>query len=358
VTSAPARALSTGAIFDFELPPELEANVPPEVRGNGRDDVRMLVAETDPQRLRHAHIRDLPRVLRPGDILVVNTSATIPAALRATTPHGPARLHLSTPLPGGLWTVELRSPTGGRWETEVPAEVSVTGGGRVHLLAPFGTSLRLWVASLEFGDDVTGYLARWGSPIRYQHTDEWPLEAYQTTFATEPGSAEMPSAGRVLTPLLITDLVAHGIEVTPLVLHCGVSSLELDEDPYPERYKVPAATARRVNETRAAGGRVIAVGTTVVRALESVVDATGLVHPGQGLTEVVVGPERGVRAVDGLITGWHEPHASHLALVEAVAGRSLLEASYRAALAGGYQWHEFGDLHLILRTARGTGSVS
>jgi S-adenosylmethionine:tRNA ribosyltransferase-isomerase len=168
----------------------------------------------------------------------------------------------------------------------------------------------------------------------------------------------MPSAGRALTPRLITDLVAHGIEVTPLVLHCGVSSLELDEDPYPERYKVPVETARRINETRAAGGRVIAVGTTVVRALESVVDDTGLVHPGQGWTEVVIGPDRGVHAVDGLLTGWHEPRASHLALVEAVAGRELMEVSYRAALDGGYQWHEFGDLHLILRKVRRPGWVS
>jgi S-adenosylmethionine:tRNA ribosyltransferase-isomerase len=240
----------------------------------------------------------------------------------------------------------------------VPTEVVVSGGGRIHFLAPFGTSLRLWVASLDFDGDVSEYLSHWGSPIRYEHTHEWPLETYQTTFATEPGSAEMPSAGRALTPRLITDLVAHGIEVTPLVLHCGVSSLELGEDPFPERYKVPAETARRINETRAAAGRVIAVGTTVVRALETVVDAAGLVHPGRGLTDVVVGPDTGVRAVDGLLTGWHEPRASHLAMVESVAGRDLLEASYRTALEARYQWHEFGDLHLILRGRRGAGSVS
>jgi S-adenosylmethionine:tRNA ribosyltransferase-isomerase len=349
-TSAPARASSVGAGFDFDLPPELESNVPPEVRGRGRDDVRMLVAESDPPRLRHAHVRDLPQVLTPGDVLVINTSATIPAALPTTAPAGAARLNLSSPLPGGLWTAELRSASGGRWEGDVPSEVSVSGGGRVSFLAPFGSSPRLWVASFDLGGDVMEYLGRWGSPIRYLHSKEWPLEAYQTTYATEPGSAEMPSAGRALTPRLITDLIARGIGVTPLVLHCGVSSLELDEDPYPERYRVPAETARRINEARAAGGRVIAVGTTVVRALATVVDPTGLVHPGRGWTDVVVGPGTGVSTIDGLLTGWHEPRASHLAIVEAVAGRDLLERSYRAALDRGYQWHEFGDLHLILRS--------
>ncbi|MGH2789135.1 MAG: S-adenosylmethionine:tRNA ribosyltransferase-isomerase [Actinomycetota bacterium] len=347
-TSAPARASSAGTAFDFELPPELEASVPPEVRGRARDDVRMLVAEADTARLRHAHVRDLPRVLNPGDLIVINTSATTPAALDAATPDGPARLHLSTPLPGGLWTVELRSATGGMWNRDVPGVVSVAGGGRARFHAPFGASARLWVASLDVPNGIDHYLARWGTPIRYEHARAWPLAAYQTTYATEPGSAEMPSAGRALTPRIITDLVARGIGVTPLVLHCGVSSLELDEEPYPERYRVPSETARRVNETRAGGGQVIAIGTTVVRALETVADGTGRVHPGAGWTDIVVDPEGGVRAINGLVTGWHQPRASHLALVEAVAGRDLLHRSYRAAVDGGYLWHEFGDLHLLL----------
>jgi S-adenosylmethionine:tRNA ribosyltransferase-isomerase len=136
--------------------------------------------------------------------------------------------------------------------------------------------------------------------------------------------------------------------VAPLVLHCGVASLEEGEAPYAEQYRVPVDTARRIALARRTGGRVVAVGTTVVRALETVVDDTGDVHPGAGWTELVVTPERGVRAVDGLVTGWHEPAASHLLLLEAVAGRPLLEASYAAALDGGYRWHEFGDSHLIL----------
>jgi S-adenosylmethionine:tRNA ribosyltransferase-isomerase len=128
----------------------------------------------------------------------------------------------------------------------------------------------------------------------------------------------------------------------------GVASLEADEQPYPEHATLPRATAARVNATRAAGGRVVAIGTTVVRALESAVDPLGRVHAFDGWTDLVITPERGVRVVDGLLTGWHEPEASHLLLLEAIAGRELLELSYEAAVSEGYLWHEFGDVHLIL----------
>jgi S-adenosylmethionine:tRNA ribosyltransferase-isomerase len=131
-------------------------------------------------------------------------------------------------------------------------------------------------------------------------------------------------------------------------LHTGVASLESGELPYPEYFKVPTATAHRVNAARRDGGRVIAVGTTVVRALETVVDRSGKVHPGNGWTDMIVTPARRVRSVDGLLTGWHEPEASHLAMLEAIAGPKLLERSYTVALEEGYLWHEFGDVHLVL----------
>ena len=159
----------------------------------------------------------------------------------------------------------------------------------------------------------------------------------------------MPSAGRPFTQRVLDDLLARGVQVAPLVLHTGVSSLERGERPYPERYRVPAHTATRVNAHRAAGGRVIAVGTTVVRALETVAAPDGRVEPARAGPSLTITPERGVRAVDGLLTGWHEPDASHLLMLEAVGGRELLERSYAAALAAGYRWHEFGDSHLILR---------
>ena len=337
----------------FELPRELEAHEPPEARGLTRDGVRLLVSRPGAEPL-HARFRDLPRILAPGDLLVVNTSATLPASVDACRPGGtPVELHLSTPLPAGLWVVELRhfGERGTRpFRTDVTGEtLALPGGARVELLARYPGSARLWVAVLHLPSPVAEYLAAHGRPIRYGHVDrDWPLTAYQTVYATEPGSAEMPSAGRAFTPELITALVARGIGVTPLVLHCGVGSLETGELPAPEPFRVPATTAERINATRAAGGRVIAVGTTVVRALETVGDAAGLAHPGQGWTEVIVTAERGVRVVDGLLTGWHEPSASHLLMLEAVAGRDLLDQAYRAALAEGYLWHEFGDLHLVL----------
>jgi S-adenosylmethionine:tRNA ribosyltransferase-isomerase len=193
------------------------------------------------------------------------------------------------------------------------------------------------------------WLAAHGEPIRYRHVPRpWPLATYQNVYATEPGSAEMPSAGRPFTPEVLTRLVAKGVGVTPVVLHTGVASLEADELPYPERLRVPPVTGERVEATRRAGGRVVAVGTTVVRALETAAGPDGRARPVDGWTDLVITPERGVRLVDGLLTGWHEPASSHLLMLEAIAGGELLEASYRHSLAAGYRFHEFGDVHLIL----------
>jgi S-adenosylmethionine:tRNA ribosyltransferase-isomerase len=190
---------------------------------------------------------------------------------------------------------------------------------------------------------------RHGHPIRYGYVPrEWPLEAYQTVFAIRPGSAEMPSAARPFTDELVGELVARGILFAPLTLHTGVSSPERHEPPYPERYSVPAETARLINAARSWGGRVIAVGTTAVRALETVARPDGTVEASEGWTGLVITADRGLRTADGLITGWHEPQASHLMMLEAVAGEELLARSYDEALEHGYLWHEFGDSHLIL----------
>jgi S-adenosylmethionine:tRNA ribosyltransferase-isomerase len=227
--------------------------------------------------------------------------------------------------------------------------LALPGGGRATLLAPYLSPGRLWVAQLDLPEPLEPYLNRYGAPIRYAHeTEARPLEDHQTIFATEPGSAEMPSAGRPFTTRALTNLREHGISVQRIVLHTGVSSQERGERPYPERYRVPAHTAARVNAARRAGRRVIAVGTTVVRALETVAARDGSVRAGAGWTSLTVTPEGGVRSVDGLLTGWHEPEASHLLMLEAFAGRRLLERSYAAALERGYRWHEFGDLHLLL----------
>jgi S-adenosylmethionine:tRNA ribosyltransferase-isomerase len=332
----------------FELPERLEAHAPPAAR----DAVRMLVASRSSDELVDARFRDLVDVLRPGDVLVVNTSATLPAALAAERPDGRrVGVHLSTPVPGhdGHWVVELRCGDApcrsGRPET-----LALPAGGRAELIAPYLSGRRLWVARLDLPSPLTAYLAEHGRPIRYRYVqDTFPLAEYQTVFAVEPGSAEMPSAGRPFTHELVTSLVTRGIAVAPVVLHTGVSSLEEGEAPYPERYRVPEPTARLVTSTRRWGGRVIAVGTTVVRALETAARPDGWVSPGEGWTDLFVTPDRALRVVDGLLTGWHEPGASHLYLLDAVGGRNLVARSYEAALARGYLWHEFGDVHLILR---------
>jgi S-adenosylmethionine:tRNA ribosyltransferase-isomerase len=331
---------------DFTLPPALEAHEPPA----RRDDVRLLAGT--PEGVTHRPFTALPELLRPGDLLVVNTSPTLPAAVRLDR----LALHFSGPLPSapdGAWLVELRLRQG---SATVPYDGGRCGewfplpGGETLTLAGRETP-RLWHARLT--TDVVPYLRRHGVPIRYAYVGrDWPLSAYQTVFGragTEGGSAEMPSAGRPFTPELVTRLVSCGVQVAPVTLHTGVASPEKDEPPYAERYDVPAATAALVNHVRWEGGRVIAVGTTVVRALETVAGPEGFVRASKGWTSHVVTPEEGVRAVDGLLTGLHEPRSSHLRMLSAVAGEEMLERVYDEALEREYRWHEFGDVNLLIR---------
>lgn len=340
--------------LDFTLAPGLEAAEPPEARGLSRDEVRLLVSYREDERLLHAAFRDLPCFLDAGDIVVVNSSATRPAALPAVRSGGEAiRLHLSTHLPANLWLVELRwlahDATEPLRDGRIGERLALPDGAHATLLATYSPGGRLWIATLELPQPLDDYLALHGRPIRYRYVrGDWPLDAYQTIFAGEPGSAEMPSAGRAFTPEVVTHLVRRGVLVVPLVLHTGVASLEAHEPPYEEYYRVPPATARAINAARDGGGRVIAVGTTVVRALETVATDDGIVQASAGWTDLVITPHHRMRVVDGLLTGLHEPRSSHLAMLAALAGRRHLELAYSAALHEGYLWHEFGDLHLIL----------
>jgi S-adenosylmethionine:tRNA ribosyltransferase-isomerase len=341
----------------FELPPALEASAPPEARGLARDAVRLMVSSFGDNRVTHTRFRELPRFLRAGDLLVVNTSGTLSAAVDAQrSDNSRVVLHLSTHLPDGRWSVEVREPgpQGNRpCRTAVQGELlRLPGGGGATLLAPYGQKsgpARLWLAELRLPVPLDWYLEDNGAPIRYSYVERaWPSIYYQTIFATEPGSAEMPSAGRAFTHALVTQLVSQGVQIAPLVLHTGVASLEGDELPYAEFFRVPAETARAVNVTRAAGHRVIAVGTTVVRALETSAAADGSASAAEGWTELVITPERGLRVVHGLLTGLHEPRATHLAMLAALCGVDHLRLTYAEALRRGYLWHEFGDLHMIL----------
>ena len=365
--------------MDFVVPPELEAHEPPEARGLARDDVRLMVAYRSDLRLVHARFRELSNHLAPGDLLVINNSGTLPASIPATGSDGTLlELHLSTPLPSGQGPVHLDAPPGPRpqiWVVELrvqsssgslpfrgprPGDVlAMPETATAEVLEPYPPNCgpaedgppesRLWTVSLNLPRSLGAYLRANGHPIRYGYVgEEWPVSYYQTVYANEAGSAEMPSAGRAFTPEMITRLIAQGIDVAPVTLHSGVASLEEDEPPPAEFFQVSEQTALRVNLAREMGHHVVAVGTTVVRALETAADEYGRVQPADGWTRLIVSPERGVRVVDGLLTGWHEPRATHLLMLEAIAGRELTERSYRAALERGYLWHEFGDLHLVL----------
>jgi S-adenosylmethionine:tRNA ribosyltransferase-isomerase len=336
----------------FELPERLEAHEPPEARGLARDEVRLLVA-SPPRSIVHSRFSELPKFLAPGDLLIVNTSATLPAALAATRADGEElELRLSTPAPDldpdRAWIVEVRRGDE-PYAAGVGERLTLPAGATAELVAPYAAP-RLWLARLDLSRPLAEYLAEHGRPIRYRYVrGNWPLSAYQNAFAVEPGSAEMASAGRPFTPELITRLVAAGILIAPITLHTGVSSQERRERPYAERFRVSAETARLANAVRQWGGRVIAVGTTVVRALETAAEPNGTVTAASGWTNLVVTPERGLWALDGLLTGWHEPQSSHLDVLRAAAGDELLARSYQAALEHGYRWHEFGDSQLVLR---------
>jgi S-adenosylmethionine:tRNA ribosyltransferase-isomerase len=336
----------------FAVPPELFAAEPAEARGLARDGVRLMVAAACSEP-RHRRFRELAWHLDPGDIVVVNISATIAAAVDGVRSDGAdVSVHFSTPLPDGEWIVELRDPARVR-DARVGLKVALPEVVSITLVAGYPDSSavegsRLWRARVDT-PDVLSYLWRVGRPISYDYVNRrWPLTDYETVYARIPGSAEMPSAGRPFTAGVLSDLAVRGIDVAEVVLHTGVSSLEAGETPLPERFRVSGQAARRINRTRENGGRVVAVGTTVTRALESAVDREGVLRPAEGWTELVLGPDRRARVVDGLITGWHEPEASHWQLLEAVAGPELVAQAYESALAERYLWHEFGDSCLLL----------
>lgn len=352
----------------FELLPALEASEPPEARGLQRDEVRLMVARRASDAIVHSRFRRLPAYLEPGDLIVINNSATLPAAVPATRADGtrievrfatraPSRTDPTARTGAGSHhqphrsVVELRSARGATPLADGRAgeKIQLPERATMQLLAPYVGRGRLWLARTEGIDDLHRYLADHGHPIRYGYVRRpWPLNAYQTVYANEPGSAEMPSAGRPFTTELLTRLSTMGVLIATVTLHAGVSSPEAHEPPYPEEYTVPAPTARLVNHVHATGHSVVAIGTTVVRALESAASQDGTVESRQGWTNLVISKDHPVKVVDGLLTGWHEPRASHLQMLDVIAGERLVRRSYESALARGYLWHEFGDSHLIL----------
>ncbi len=348
--TSPALALDFEPVLHFELPETLKATRPPEERGVERDAVRLMVASGG--EFRHRTFGELPDELDPGDLVVVNNSRTLPASVVV---DDALVVHFSTRQPGGLVVVEPRLLAGDSSERrfDMPERrILLPGGGLLELLAPFplgSAAGRLWLSSVEPGTSLDEYLMVWGRPIRYSYVDApYPLDAYQTVFATVSGSAEMPSAGRPFTGQTVADLVRKGVVVAPITLHTGVSSLESGEAPYPEWYRVSETTAALINHTKSRGGKVVAVGTTVVRALESAVDTSGEVHPSKGWTDLVIGQDHEMSVVDALVTGWHEPDSTHLDMLDSLAGHRLVASAYSEAIRSGYMWHEFGDSLLLI----------
>jgi S-adenosylmethionine:tRNA ribosyltransferase-isomerase len=322
----------------------VEAAAPAERRGLVRDGVRLLVTDRSIRRHVHTRFAELAAHLRPGDVLVVNDSATLPAALTARRENGEQLLvHVSTKIDERLWTTEPRGTV------LLGEELRLPDGGSAVLIAPVDPNRpRVWYAWFQLPLPMNDYLAVYGEPIRYPYVMErFPLSDYQTIFARVPGSAEMPSAARPFTPQVVACLRSAGVELQTITLHCGVASYEAPERPGPERYAVPRATAEAVNAARSEGRRVIAVGTTALRALESAVVGNELIAA-SGWTDLVLDSRHHVRSTDGLLTGFHDETATHLWILRAFLDRELLASAYGEAAEYGYACHEFGDVHLIV----------
>ncbi|HET9778181.1 MAG TPA: S-adenosylmethionine:tRNA ribosyltransferase-isomerase, partial [Propionibacteriaceae bacterium] len=365
--------LTARPLTRFASPEDRTATEPPELRGLRRDGVRLLVAT--PAAIRHTVFYRLGDQLRAGDVLVVNTSATVPGQVDGTRDGSAVVVHLANRLNDGTRVVELRTAPDASapvLDGRAGERIGLPAGGVVELIAaypelrasgiaraaqeiasgssPTGVGNRLWRGRVTVPQKLSHYLREQARPISYGYLiGSFPISAYQTIFALCPGSAEMPSAGRPFSADLVARLVGRGVIFAPITLHTGLSSQDVGEVPQPEWFEVSETTADLVNSSRARGGRVIAVGTTATRAIESAASPDGIVTAASGWTDLVISPERPVRVVDGLITGWHNPEASHLLLVESVAGAELTQRAYDAAVAEHYLWHEFGDSCLLLR---------
>ncbi len=337
----------------------------PGPRGE-RDRERMLVVDRARRAVRHARVGDLPEVLRAGDLLVVNDAATVPASIAMRTDRGArVEVRLSSRLPGAeaRWTVVLFGEGSFRDDTDArlaPPRVrvgerlvaSVQGrAGRLgaRVLRVHAASPRLLDVAFEVGGGAfLAALYEAAEPVRYSYLKTAvPLEAFQTAFATRPWAVEMPSAARPLTWGTLIAARRRGVGIAAVTHAAGLSATgdaRIDRLlPLPERYRVPAETMEALARARARGGRVVAVGTTVVRALEGAAAAGSL----SGVTDLRIAPGHTLRCVDALLTNVHAPGESHHELMRAFVDDALLARAHRAARDAGYVAHEFGDATLI-----------
>ena len=343
--------------LSFTLPEALAAKEPPERRGLARDDVRLLVLDRNGT-AQHSQFNQIDQFLRPDDLLVFNASRTLPAVIKGCEqPTGPClEVRLAHQQADGAWLALLLCQQKDLFTCGLHADMHLDfGAGLTAQVTGRDNRIpRLWRLNFSLtGTALIDKLHQIGQPIRYSYVSApWELDYYQTVYASVPGSAEMPSAGRAFTWQLLFKLKQRGINTAHIVLHTGLSSYMDDalDEQHPaaeEEYVISDKAAAQINDTRRRGGRVIAVGTTVVRALETVADEQG-VKPGQGYTRLMITAKHRLKAVDGLLTGLHEPEASHLDLLTAFLPAKKLQPAYEAAVQEKYLWHEFGDLSLIL----------
>ncbi len=352
--------MSSSSSISFLLPPELYAKEPPERRGIARDEVKLMVINRNSYQIDHARFYSLGRFLRPGDLLVFNTSRTLPALLNGCSAliGSCIEVRLAEHLPDDSWLALLSCKIGDPFTCGLRSGMQINfGHGLTGTVYGRDEKIhRLWkIRFSKSGAELMELLYRLGQPVRYEYLSvPWDLDYYQTVYAREPGSAEMPSAGRAFTWKLLFDLKRSGINTGYIVLHTGLSSymddiLDAKHPSSEEEYFISKATAEKINMTHSQSGRVIAVGTTVVRALESVADSsTGKVMAMHGYTRLHISANHVLNTVDGLLTGLHEPKASHLDLLSAFIPAEKIHEAYEEAIKKKYLWHEFGDLNLIL----------
>ena len=345
--------------FKFQLPDELSAKEPAECRGITRDQVRLMAIDRSTHSVIHTRFNQLADFLRAGDLLVFNSSRTLPAALsgRVEQNSQAVEVRLAGRLSDDSWMALLL------WKQEDAVGESYAGmnidfgrGLSCRLLERDRSIPRLWKLSFsESGTRLLDLIYRVGQPIRYSYVAApWNLDYYQNVYSTAPGSVEMPSAGRPFTWQLLFALRRAGIDAASVMLHAGLSSymddrLDRQHLVSEEEYSIPEATAQKIKLAHTRGRRIVAVGTTVVRALESIAIVTGDdLHAYHGYTRLRLTATHQLRVVDGLLTGLHEPQASHLDLLSAFLPVDVVRTAYQEAIGRNYLWHEFGDLNLIL----------
>ncbi|MDV2686337.1 S-adenosylmethionine:tRNA ribosyltransferase-isomerase [Alkalihalophilus lindianensis] len=336
--------MKNSAVHSFQLPSELHASTPVEIIHGKRDNVRLMILNGNSNEVNHHSFDYIIESLSPNDLLILNTSRTIPSSLLTIDN---VEIRLSRKIDEAIWDVLIvgeKRESGGELLFNENVKAIIIEEGEVPELTRIQFSIG--------GNELLHFFYQYGEPIKYEYIDSpWALQSYQTVYSSTPGSVEMNSAGRAFTWRLLQKLMNKGVKLGYICLHTGLSYFEDNHWPDPtthaEWFSVPKQTVDQINDAKSSNNRIIAVGTTVVRALESAYNPHDGLRPSEGLTNLYINKETEIKIVDGLLTGFHEPEASHLDLLTAFVDKDLLLSAYQIAIREQYMWHEFGDLNLI-----------